>query len=779
MNDKKTDLLLQNTKDELELDNCGDLQPLTSIAQLLRQNTNEQRWQTLVHDANRRADVLNKVKEHHKDTGLSLRQCLPKVAPEIKWPTYVTWKRKHRSRNGPDWERLLDERLPPPPPPISSEIKQAACLLRRANRSINPDEARKLLSAQFGQNGDISDASLRRIWAAADLTWEAPKDRAGQQPGEQVIHYNGGGGLVLIGAAETELNPTAELAKAVLEAGKEQAKTQGAVEVAKEQPGQRNRRGQFSSEYNQLWRNATPPGEPDGRLDSDEVKRTRRVLSVLPTLAHQEKTLASRLLCMGLVPLLTERRGFVGLEGPAGQWLEVLGSQAYMPRTLDKTLAELGLLGVDEALWQKHAKQWHEQSQKWSKGGPDWLRWAVYVDATHDPYWTRHFAKSGKVSRVGRIMPCLTRVAITSGPGGPLVVETHAGTVSLTKRLVPLLLQLEQWVGKGTAERMTIIDSEMATSALLWTLEQELKLLFVSVLKGKVLSSAVQKDHGPWEPFRHNNQVRSLKVVLKGKSVPEEGFEMRGVEMRRPGSRKARSTLFVTNSNGEQLVPTEVAAAYLSRWPNQEQLFRNCRNGGGLNRSHGYGGQHVTNVTFRTKVDRASRSLNRAKDQLSDAEEFRDILDSTTAKLGKSDKQQKRIEDKAIGDVSKAQKAVEAAQSEVVDKCKMPQEIYARDTTRDNIMTCLKLNMLLLVEYVLKEYFGGYRMELRTFIEQYVMLAVTVRTTESRVLYQLHSNPRQPQRMQQLQVACEELNKRRVRRGKRLLCFEVIEAATG
>ena len=58
-----------------------------------------------------------------------------------------------------------------------------------------------------------------------------------------------------------------------------------------------------------------------------------------------------------------------------------------------------------------------------------------------------------------------------------------------------------------------------------------------------------------------------------------------------------------------------------------------------------------------------------------------------------------------------------AANNKLVDRCKMPRQIYTRDTGRDTVMTCLKLNALLLLEFVLKEYFGDLRMEWRTFID--------------------------------------------------------------
>ena len=65
-----------------------------------------------------------------------------------------------------------------------------------------------------------------------------------------------------------------------------------------------------------------------------------------------------------------------------------------------------------------------------------------------DPYWTRQFAVSGKDSHVGRVMPCLTRVAVMGGPGVPLVVDTHAGGTPLKKKLLPLLDRMDEVLGE-------------------------------------------------------------------------------------------------------------------------------------------------------------------------------------------------------------------------------------------------------------------------------------------------------------------------------------------
>jgi hypothetical protein len=88
-------------------------------------------------------------------------------------------------------------------------------------------------------------------------------------------------------------------------------------------------------------------------------------------------------------------------------------------------------------------------------------------------------------------------------------------------------------------------------------------------------------------------------------------------------------------------------------------------------------------------------------------------------------------------------------------------------------MTCLKVTALMLIEFVLKEYFGGGRMEVRTFIEDFVRLAVTVRQTADEVVYQIESNPRSPEKMQWLEAACAEATRRNLRAGDHRLRFEV------
>jgi hypothetical protein len=749
-------------------------EPQTERARELKAKMSEQRWLREVEAANRRLDVLKRVESKYAKEGLSLRNCLRVVAPDEDWSTYLNWRRRYRSRSGPEWERLVDERIPPPETPIAEEVVRSACDLRRANRSLGPRDARQQLIAQFGAAGEVSEASLRRIWSAAGVGY-IPEPEGTRGGKEEVARYNGGGGLALIGAVECELGVTRKLAVAGLESGRITAENQQTVDYQGIGEGERNERGQFTASYNRAWREGVEPGESDHRWDTDSEKRRHRELKQLDTLKNDPEIMHAKMLCMGLIPLITERRGFDGLTGPAGEWLELLGGHAYMPATLDKTLTELALLNVGNALWSTHGGQWHEICRRWTEEGPPWLRFIAYVDVTQDPYWTQRYAASGKVSRVGRVMPCLSRVAVASGPGVPLVVETYAGTASLKTKLVGLLNRLDKQLGKGEVGRLTVVDAEAATAGVLWSVADSGRE-FVSVIKGAVLQGTKQSGHGEWQSYRERDTVRELEVWMHGKDAPAEGVSFRAVEMRRADGRCPHSTVFVTNSRVEDLPTEQVPTAYLSRWPNQESFFRNGRNGGGLNRSHGYGGEYVTHVALQTDIEQAERRLGRAQREVGKkvvrvldlAETAYETKDKPTALEAETIKLAER-------DHEKSKKAVEKAQNELEKLLSTPRLIYMRDTNRDNIMTSLKLNALFLVEYVLKEYFQDLSMEWRTFIEELNLLPVTVRTNADRVKHQIHSNPRNPRLMEYLRTACEEINRRDIRRGDRLMRYEVVD----
>ena len=754
-----------------------DVEATTACGRAARSRLTDERWAAVVEAAMYRASVVERVLALRATDGLALRVGLRRIAPDVAWSTWLNWRRKSEQGDGPAWERQLDERMPPSAA-IASGIEAAIRLLRDVEPSMSTSRARELLQKQFGEAGDVGDSTLRRVWSEGGQS-QPPGPRRGRERAvaaarepvaEVVERYSGGAGLALLLAADAETDTMGRLASAI-EAVTERLEPTGAI--GRDEQGGRDSHGQFTGAYNGAWREAATPGEVDGRWRPDASKAAQRDLSTLRTVNARHETLTSKLFAMGATPLLTERRGFDGLAGPSGEWLAISGGVAYMPATLDKTLAELGLLNVGDALWDAHAAHWSQLTRRWHQAGPAWLQTVAYIDGTADPYWTRAYAQSGKVSRVGRVMPCLTRIALNSGAGVPLLVQTYAGAAPLKTALGPMLERLRVAVGPEAAvDRLTVVDSEAGKAGVLTALFEQHDVFFITVIKGAVLEGACLQATGPWSVYRDRDELCEATVHLHGKDAPEGGLTLRAVQMRRTGGRHPQTTVFATNASVEDLSTQDVVAIYLDRWPRQEQTFRDARNGGGLNRSFGFGREAVEHIALTSKRAKAAARLERAKDRVQKAEAAVTRLTVALADAPAA----ARKEALALAKQKAADaRRTEALQSERADSLQStPTTIIKRDVGRDAIMTCLKLSMTTLVEYVLQEYFGHLATDFRTYIEQLVALPVTIRTTPDRRLFQIHANLRQPDRMAQLDLALQEINRRNIHRDGQRLEFELV-----
>ncbi|MGV8119080.1 MAG: hypothetical protein AB2L14_04870 [Candidatus Xenobiia bacterium LiM19] len=248
---------------------------------------------------------------------------------------------------------------------------------------------------------------------------------------------------MLLSAAEVETGAVGSLAAAVIETSRERVAVQELPKEVTTVEG-RGEDGRFTTEFNRMVREGLAEGEADSRWDTDEAKRKRRDSRHLSLPTLSQGTLAYRLLSIGLIPMLSDRRGFDGLDGP--KWaLDAIVPTFYQPATPDKTLAEMALLDVGGALWQEHGKVWARWALEWS-GSEGVTRWFVlYVDTTADPYWTYEYASSGRVSRVGKVMPCLSRAAVKLL--SVLTARKNSHFITVLKGLAFRNLELEEAVG--------------------------------------------------------------------------------------------------------------------------------------------------------------------------------------------------------------------------------------------------------------------------------------------------------------------------------------------
>jgi hypothetical protein len=684
------------------------------------------------------------------------------------------------------------------------------------------EEVRAALVGQFGAEAALSDSQLREIFRKAGLA--RPRGPApGQASAKDVEELTGGGGLALLLAAAAESGAIVGLAEAIAEAASAQAPNLDAPP----EPEGRDERGRLTAEYNRNRLTGVAPGAPDPRFRSIEETRAEKNLGRLSIRTMRRELVEDRLLVATATPLVTERRGMVGLDGPAGAWTQVVSPTAYRWRTMDKFNAELKYAGVGTAMWDRHLTQWADHNARWTEG-EGFRQYVAYLDGSQDPWWTREFARSGKVARVGRVMPCMSRLLLCGGTGTPLLVETFSGQASIKKQLPSVLKRVDGLLGPGLLARLLVVDAELVSVDLFEALTQSLRKeeggprRFITVLKGAVLKSLKFEPQGEPVVYRRRDQlregvvqlnrpVRSTAKAAAAEAPSAEGGEATGaekpakyairvVEMLRPDGRHPTPTYFATSAPVQEL-PTElVADAYLERWPHNEAIFRRARDGAALDRSQGYGRRSVHHVAIVTEREEVAAQLTRATEKETEAEtevaalrkelgRERGQLEERRKKrpqaiyVGAAERRiahQKRHVAALAAELKAAEKRQAAAAARRKDRegeaarlASMPDFIVERDVELDSIGTCIKLTLVALLEFILREYFGGARMELRTFIEEFVGLPVRIEQTRQILRFVIYPCSRSPVATGKLAAACAEVTRRRVRHHGRRLILEL------
>ncbi len=733
-------------------------------------------WQRRVEQARHRLRVVVELRERCGD-GVLRRVAVRELGLGVAWSSAQRWWEWYHSRDGEGWEKLMDRRLPDKPWKTPEDWKRLVRLLSRHEPQADLEKLRQALVEMFGEQARLGDGTLRKVLSEVGLS-ACPKP----SHSEEVVELSGGGGLVLLLAALEQTGITGKLAEATPKAESEHA---AKVDQVRPDSSGRDAQGRFTDEYNR--RRLVELEAVGGLFGSVESRAGEKDVGRLRVAQLSVDTLDRHLRCLVALPLLTERGGTVGANGPAGAWLEVLSTVAYRAATLDKTLNQLKWLGVGDRFWEIHAQVWWRWSRQWA--GEGWRQLAVYVDSSKEAWWTRRFAKSGPVSHTGRVQPCLSRVVLSGGPGVPILAEVGSGQVPLNRVLWPLLNKATKVLGEGAIGRLTVVDAECCQVDIIEAFAADDQRDLITVLKGPLARAKSVEPVGSWQDLRQGAAVREAQVNLEPQDA--KGLSVRVVELRRGASYAPVATRFVTTAPAVRLSASEVAEAYLGRWPLQEDIFRRGRNGLGLERTAGYGVVEVSHVALLDKRQSAERGRVKAAQAYEQAvaAEF-EIGHKTRHALERLEQRQQEAADSGQEldgrhsraarealelyryrhqDTHHAEKRFNEAQKISRRLAEQPDTIYVRDTALDSISTCLKMVLLALLEFVCQEYLGGYRLTPRTFIEAWIALPVTIRQSHYRVIYEIAPNPRDPTMTRRLEQALGVITERKLRYQGRLL----------
>ncbi len=774
---------------------------------VVRSRISPESWEARVAAAIESAAVLKEIAAR-VDRGELVNHVIRKMLPASRrsW-AYRHWPAFQRE----GFEALIDERVPREPK-VAKECGGLIETARRANPRVTVDEVLKLLQEQKVRVLP-SSRTIQKHFARVDGRTRYAKKK------ERVVHEVIDlplAGAELLWAAEQETGGVAALTDEVVAMGEEAVKASKG-KVPERDVARRDGKGHFTAGYNSKRRRKK--GELIASyLKSAEEKAEGRVPS-WPRFVHERKeTLLPKLWMMVLAPLVSATKGWDALRAPKAAGLEPLTGFAYMPSTLAKLTSALAISDAGPRLLSRVGDRWHQVAQeRWGEAG---AMAALYVDNHAKEVWSSLFTLSGKVSHLNRVMPCITTTYVHTGAGTPLVASVQSGSAPLAPRLVQLVDEAERKL-EGTVRRAVVIDAEGSTFDILEAFEKQHRVIVTPLRPSRAPELEIAYSKGSYfRPYREHDELRIGTAVLTHKKSGRS-LELGALVVRR--AHRESDTVLLTTGLSLGMEGRALADLYFSRWPIQENFFKN---GGavGLDEHRGNCGRMVANVAVvteleklehRTKLDGQKRRELAAKSKaleaalLATGREHQRAVKALAIRRHRLDAlvQRGRVDGKQLGRAAiehqgalvrteaselvfaQAQQALkqnldgaselDAALERTAARCaklEPRRTIRQLDVAQDTILTAAKLTAAQLISFALREYLPSMPMTPHTFVSRVFGLhgRKELHPAEEHVIFD--ENPRDPEVNAAVADACRRLNQRKLQRAGRRLRYSV-EAA--
>jgi len=709
------------------------------------------------------------------------------------------------------FEALIDERLPRE----ARDSRHGESLVeaaRLANPNVTLEEVLKILEDQ-GVRSLPTEARIRRCFTRVDQRIKYAEKKAGL-PKPKVTELPFAGGELLM-AADIETRAIGTLTD-VVEAMGAEAREASAGMTHSPDVARRDEMGHFTPAYN-AQRRREEGEEIPSYLRTAEEKAVGRVPDWARFTHERRETLESKLRTITLAPLVCETKGWDALRSERASGLGPLTGFAYMPSTLAKLTSALAIAGAGPRLLEAVGLNWHGVAEgTWGEAG---AVAALYVDNHAKEVWTSLFTMSGKVSRLSRVMPCITTTYVHTGAGTPMVVSVQSGSAPLAPRLLSLVEEVERKLD-GDVRRAVVIDAEGSTFDILEAFVKQGRVIVTPLRPSRTPDLELTYTRGSYyRPYRERDELRVASAVLTHKSSGRE-LKLGALIVRR--DHRKTDTVLLTTATTLGMEGRDAADLYYSRWPIQENSFKEGEVVD-LAEHRGNCGRMVANIAVETELERLSRreaadgpklaEIGAARAELEGIAavarvEHRRASSALVTRRGRLDRlvEEGRDDGRMLGKaaiehreamvreelatkkLTKAERVLKAAavKHEKLETALMklgerraalePQRrIRELDVAQDSILTAMKLTLSLLITYVLREYLNSLAMSPATFASRIFGMSGRreLHADEERVVF--YENPRDPAANLAVADACRRINERELRREGRRLRYSIEE----
>lgn len=781
--------------------------PILPRLAVVRSRISPESWEARVAAAIESAKVLKEISARVAN-GEPVNRLIQTLLPAARrsW-AYRHWPAFRRE----GFEALIDERVPREPK-VAKECGGLIEAARGANPRVTVNEVLKLLE---GQKVRVlpSRRTIEKHFARVDgrTRYAEKKQRAALEVVELPLS-----GAELLAAAELETGGVAALTDEVVALG-EEAIEASKGKVPERDVARRDGEGHFTAAYNRKRRRKK--GELIASyLRSAEEKAEGRVPSWARFVHERRETLLPKLWMIVLAPLVSGTKGWDALRAPEAAGLEPLTGFAYMPSTLAKLTSALAIANAGTRLLSRVGQTWHEVAQKrWGEAG---AMAALYVDNHAKQVWSSLFTQSGKVSHLNRVMPCITTTYVHTGAGTPLVASVQSGSAPLAPRLVELVDEAERKL-EGTVRRAVVIDAEGSTFDILEAFEKQHRVIVTPLRPGRAPELEIAYSKGSYfRPYREHDELRIGTAVLTHKQTGRS-LKLGALVVRR--AHRDSDTVLLTTGLSEGMEGRELADLYFSRWPIQENFFKDG-SAVGLDEHRGNCGRMVANVAVvtelerlqhRAKLDKQKRRELATKTEALEAAlhaakaEHQRAVDALAVRRRRLDVlvQKGRVDGKQLGGAAiehqgalvraeRSEQVFTWAQDSLKDnlervttlnaalertaarraKLEPRRTIRQLDVAQDTILTAAKLTATQLISFALREYLPSMPMTPDTFVSRVFGLPgrKELHPDEEHIIF--NENPRDPEVNAAVADACRRLNERKLQRDGRRLRYSVEKA---
>jgi hypothetical protein len=326
--------------------------------------------------------------------------------------------------------------------------------------------------------------------------------------------------------------------------------------------------------------------------------------------------------CQGLLRTLLFL-GVVGLRRPwdlrgySGGGLAMLSGrrQAYGYETVARFRREVVAAGgaqtLTDALGQWTTHLW-SAPQSAVAGTPP----SFYIDGHRKAVYSDVLVPRGLVGRRGAVLGCRALILLHDAAGHPLFVTTQRGDVHLTVGVPEFLAQYE---AHNPPLEGFIIDREGMAAEFLAELTQAGRHIVTLLRRDQYADLSSFSEVGPFVPWRWDRHGRLIQEVaaaryrLNRPDRPEEPLavwvalvrDLRPPRPHPPTTAEDNDLLLRADSPRPRLLPvvstapcadpSALAAAYIHRWPAQENSIKDFLVPLGLDTNHGFAKRRVPN----------------------------------------------------------------------------------------------------------------------------------------------------------------------------------------